>query len=142
MPVDDIDFPRVKTGSDKVEKYKELIESEWSPFLGYDYWQVFIFSMSYAYAKKYSPKTVPGGAGNMPASVFKTNTRDLMRALAVVHTDDLNIIKDSRDYVKICEEFAYAGFDELYKIIINSPPTERKEDILMNIIKGISEDRD
>ena len=136
MDNDDINFPDVRTGTKNTPKYKELVDAEWSPFIGYHYWEIFIFSMSYAFAKGLVQKPV-SGEQNMPARVFDASTRNIMRALAVEQSNDLNIIKDSQAYVKICEEFANAGFQEIYQIINeNDPDKVRKEDILLNIIKS------
>ncbi len=138
--LDEINFPDVKYGTINKENYLELTEAEWSPFYGYYYWEIFIFSMSYAYAKGLPPKKVPG-VGNMKANVFQQPTRDLMRALAIDHTKDLNIIKDPKAYVKICEEFAYVGFDEILKRIKKNPSSNPVEDILMNMINEINQER-
>ena len=138
--LDEINFPDVKYGTKNKENYHELTEAEWSPFYGYHYWEIFIFSMSYAYAKGLPPKSVPG-VGNMPANVFQQPTRDLMRALAIDHTKNLHIIKDPKEYVKICEEFAYVGFDEILKRIKNNPSSNPVEDILMTMINEINQER-
>lgn len=142
MDNDDINFPDVKTGTENTAKYKELTEAQWSPFLGKRYKDIFIFAMAYAYATKLIPEKV-SGEGNMPARVFDGPTRNLMRSLAVEHTNDLNIIKDSEAYVKICEEYANAGFKELYKII-NENDLEKihREDLLNSIIKNIISEQD
>jgi hypothetical protein len=134
---DDINFPGARTGSENRTRYKELVESAWSPFEGHTYWQVFIFSMSYAFAKKLETKPV-SGERNMPADVFTAHTRNLMRALAIEHAGDLNIIKKSEEYVKICEEYANAGFQEVYQIIkTNDIDKTKPEDLLLNLIKNI-----
>ena len=135
MDNDDINFPDVRTGTKNTPKYKELVDAEWSPFFGYHYWELFIFSMSYGFRKKLVPKPVSGDQ-NMPARVFEASTRNIMRALAIEHTNDLNIIKDSQSYVKICEGFANVGFQDIYQIIHeNNPDKVHVEDILLKIIK-------
>jgi len=73
----------------------------------------------------------------MPSNVFQQPTRDLMRSLAIDHKKDLNILKDTNAYVKICEEFAYAGFDEVLKRIKDNPSEVPVEDILFNMIKEV-----
>lgn len=137
--LDEINFPDVKYGTKNKESYRELVEAEWSPFYGHFYWEIFIFSMSYAYAKGLIPKPVPG-IGNMPANVFQQPTRDLMRALATDYTKNLNIIKDPKEYVKICEEFAYVGFDEILKTI-RDKSNKHSEGVLMTMINEINEER-
>ena len=139
---DDINFPGARTGTANTSRYKELVDSAWSPFVGYRYRNVFIFSMSYAFAKKLVPKAV-SGEQNMPASVFDSHTRNIMRALAIEHTGDLNIIKNSESYVKICEEYANAGFQEIYQIISDNDIDKVKpEDLLLNLIKNIVVEQD
>ena len=80
----EIQFPDVNYGPANKEKMRELTTSEWSPFFGKAYWEVFIFSMGYAYARGLKPKKVPG-TGTMPARVFVQETRHLMRSLAIDH---------------------------------------------------------
>ena len=58
MSETEIQFPDVNYGPANKEKMRELTTSEWSPFFGKDYWEVFIFSMGYAYAKGLKPKKV------------------------------------------------------------------------------------
>ena len=123
MDNDDINFPDVRTGTKNTPKYLELTEEESSPFYGYDYAHVFLFSMAYAFAHKLVPKSV-SGVRNMPAKRFHAPERNMMRALAVEHTDDLNVIKDSLEYVKICEEYANAGITFLMKMNNECRPTD------------------
>ena len=143
MDNDDINFPDVSTGTKNTPKYRELTEEkEFSPFYGKDYAHVFLFSMAYAFAHKLVPKSV-SGERNMPAKRFHAPERNMMRALAVEHTDDLNVIKDSLEYVKICEEYANAGFQEIYAIIKNNDfEKTKREDILLNIINNAVKEQD
>ncbi len=138
----ELQFPDVNYGPKNVERIKELTISEWSPFFGKDYWEVFIFSMSYAFAEKLAPaKSVPG-TGTMPARVFRQETRHLMRSLAIAATGDISVIKNPRDYVKICEQYAYVGFDEIYKKIHQENTEDVPvENVLFNIINQIARER-
>ena len=139
---DDINFPGARTGTANTSRYKELVEVAWSPFVGYRYWNVFIFSMAYAFAKKLKPKPV-SGEQNMPPGVFDAQTRNIMRALAIEATGDLNIIKKSEEYVKICEGYANVGFQEIYQIISDNDIDKVKpEDLLLNLIKTIVVEQD
>ena len=133
MSDQEIQFPDVNYGKENKEKMQELTTSEWSPFFGKDYWEVFIFCMSYAYSSKLERKKV-SGTGTMPPQAFRQETRHLMRALAIGE-EGISVIKNPRDYVKVCEEYAAAGFGEIYKII-SETDTEKTpvESILFNII--------
>lgn len=153
MSLDEITFPDVNYGEDNKQRMKDLTVWDFSPFFGCDYWEIFIFCMSYAYAKGISrPENIPG-AGTMPSRAFLGPARDLMRALAIDYTNKnrkkgditnpLDIIKNPKEYVKICERFAFAGFEEIYTIIQNIDGQKTKsEDVLMNLIKEINSLRD
>jgi hypothetical protein len=136
--LDEIGFPDPKYGDKNKEKYYEITSNSWSPFYNYHYWEVYIFAMSYAYAKGEKPKQ-PVGSLNLPAKVFQMPTRDLMRALAIDHTKNLDVIKNSKEVVKICEGFAYVGFDLIMKKLNEYKEGDHTEDILMDLIKEISQ---
>ena len=149
MSEEDIKFPDVNYGAANKKKYEELKISDWSPFFGKDYWEIFIFSMGYAYARGLKPKKVPG-TGTMPARVFLPETRHLMRSLAIDHAKKvgkpdpaISVIKNPKSYVKICEEYAAVGFPEVYKILEkgagDAKPTEN---LLAEIIKDVWKERD
>lgn len=146
MSLDEINFPDVNYGSDNKDKIYELTHQEHSPFYDCEYWEVFIFCMSYAYAKGFEMKKVPG-VGSLPARVFQTSSRNLMRAVAIDHlnsqrkkndtSNPLDIIKNPKEYVKICESYAYSGFNEIYNIITQNDTNKIKnEELLMNLIKA------
>ncbi len=143
----EIEFPWVNYGaSDKERKTRmtELITQNWSPFNGYDIAAVFIFCMSYAWAKDKTPISPPKGSGSIPPSAFKKEMRDLMRALAIAKTGDLGIIKKSSGnggYVRICEDYASAGFDEVYNRIKNRDSSISAENILNEILNEVESKR-
>ena len=115
----EIAFPLVNFGvSDPDAKHimNELTHESWSPFNGCENWQPFLFCCAYGFAKK-KARIPPPGNGSMPPSAFKTETRDLMRAIAIAETGDLKIIKKASGkdgYVRICEEYAYSALKEVY----------------------------
>ena len=143
----EIIFPQVNYGPANKEKMRELTTSEWSPFFGKDFWEIFIFSMGYAYAKGLKPKKVPG-TGTMPARVFLQETRHLMRSLAIDHAKKvgkpdpaISVIKNPRSYVAICEEYAAAGLPEIYSIL-EKRENKPTENLLSEIINDIWKERD
>lgn len=111
----EIKFPKVNFGFKNKDEMTELITSEWSPFFDKDRADVFIFCMSYGFARGLTRQTVPG-TGTMPPERFLEPERNLMRSLAIAETGDMEVIKNARAYVTICEEYAYAAFSEVYKI--------------------------
>ena len=141
MLLDDINFPDVKYGTKNKEDYRDLTEAEWSPFFGHHYWEVFIFSMSYAFAKNLSPME-PTGKGTLNAKMFSPPTRHLMRSLAIKDTGDISIIKDSNKVVKICEKYSNAGFQEIYTRIKNRPSEKPLEKIFTDMINEVNRDSD
>lgn len=124
------------------EKMEELSTMPWSPFNGCDYAQIFIFCMSYAFAVGRKPVSPPSkGSGSMPASAFKRDMRDFMKAVAIAHTKDLDVITKPNEVVKICEGFAYASFLEVYDKIKNRDTSISNEMILDSILQEIDSKR-
>lgn len=124
-------------------KMDELVHKVWSPFNGCDAAQVFIFCMSYAVAKRRVPRRPPGGKGSMPASAFKRDMRDFMRIVAINHEDDLNVIKDPKDVVRIAEDYAYAGFLDVYdKVHQGNKKRMSPQNILRELLRdAVDEDK-
>ena len=141
MSEEDIKFPDVNYGESNKEKYNELVTLEWSPFLNHNFWEIFIFSMSYAFAKDLSP-IEPTGKGTLNAKLFTTHTRSLMRSLAIKDTGDISVIKDSNKVVRICEKYANAGFQEVYIKIKNRPSEKPLEKIFTDMLNEINRNED
>ena len=147
----DIEFPLVNfgggSGGDQNAKQAmfDLTHEIYSPFNGCDNWQVFIFCCTYGFGKKKIRKPVPG-KGTLPTTAFRGNTRDVMRAIAIAETKDLRVIKKATGkdgYVRICEEFAYASLNEVYKRIRTMDDGTEKsgEDVLNKMIKEMENSR-
>ena len=138
----DIKFPWIRYGvgnkKDEIkEKMMELTSAVWSPFNGQDMAKVFIFCMAYAVAKGFKPNKPPGSGGSMPASAFKSEMRNFMKAVAITHENDLDIITKPKEVVKICEGYAYAGFLEVYDTIKNRDSTISASMIVDSILHEI-----
>ena len=125
------------------EKMDDLKRESWSPFNGCDSAQIFIFCMAYAVAKnRRAEKRPPGGRGSMPGSAFKRDMRDFMKAVAIAHTSDLDIITKPNEVVKIAENYAYAGFLEVYnKIQLGNQNHMSRENILNEFLHEVVEDK-
>ena len=147
----DIEFPLVNfgggAGGDQNAKQAmfDLTHEIYSPFNGCDNWQVFIFCCTYGFGKKKIRKPVPG-KGTLPTTAFRGNTRDVMRAIAIAETKDLRVIKKATGkdgYVRICEEFAYASLDEVYKRIktMDGDTVKSGEDVLNKMIHEMENSR-
>ena len=85
--------------------------------------------------------TKPPGNGSMPASAFKRYMRDFMKAVAIAHEKDLNVITDPNKVVKICEGYAYTSFLEIYNIIKDRDSTISNEMILESLLQEIESER-
>ena len=122
-------------------KMQQLTTQVWSPFNGHDMAKVFIFCMSYAFAKKREPQKPPGN-GSMPASAFDQEMRNLMKFIAIASKKDLDVITNAKEVVKICEGYAYAGFLEVYNEIANRDSSIPPETILESLIQTVSSNAD
>lgn len=143
----DIDFPWVNYGkankNDAIgDKMHELTHESWSPFNGQDYSNVFIFCMSHAFAKGRVPNPPPGTSRSMPPSAFKDEMRNLMKAVAIAHTKNLEIITSAQDVVKVCEGFAYASFLEVYDKVKNRKPGQTEEMFLDSLIREATKENE
>ena len=132
-----INYGKSDTKNNIGDKMTELKTSTWSPFNGCDSAQIFIFCMSYAFAKGRLPKYPPGSGGSMPASAFKGDMRNFMKTVAIAYTKDLEVITKPNDVVKICEGYAYASFLEIYDRIKNRDTAISNEMILDSILREI-----
>lgn len=122
------------------EKMNHLISESWSPFNGCDTAQVFIYCMAYAFAKGRTPIKPPSkGSGSMPASAFKRDMRDFMKALAIAHDDRLDVIADPKRVVEIGEGYAFAGFKEVYDTIKNRSSEISTEQIMEQMLREIAD---
>ena len=114
----------------------DLINREWSPFNGQKMANVFIFCMSYGFAKKMKPEKPPG-SGSMPGSAFDAEMRDYMKFVAMSERKNLEIATQANETVKICEGYAYAAFPEVYDKIANCdssiPPETRIEKLIQEV---------
>lgn len=136
----DIKFgPWLNYGKSKIgTEMEELTTKPWSPFNGCDIAQIFIYCMAYAFAKGKIPKKPPSsGGGSMPASAFKRDMRDFMKALAVAHTKDLNVMADPKKVVQVAEGYAFAGFPEVYNRIKYPEKDSTTKSILESILQEI-----
>ncbi|MDI1496284.1 MAG: hypothetical protein K8823_1592 [Cenarchaeum symbiont of Oopsacas minuta] len=128
----EIKFPTIPYDENHSEEYHKLNTEDWSPFKGYDLAEIFIFAMSYAYANKLPRKPIEGRDKKLPPRGFDTQMRHMMRTLAIHEERNVKIVKDSNKIVKICAEYANAGFSEIYKKIKGS--TANRAQILEDMI--------
>ena len=140
MQEQEIIFPDVNYGDNNKDAYNDLINSQWSPFFEHTYWEVFIFCMAYAYAKKLNP-SVPTGKPTLNAKMFLPPTRHLMRSLAIAYYKDISIIKNSKKVVSICEQYANAGIKDVY-FRFKKPSDKPIDSIFQEMIREIMQDQE
>lgn len=136
MQEEEISFPDVNYGDNNRDAYDYLINELKSPFLDHTYWEVFIFCMSYAYAKKLKP-SAPSGKPTLNAKMFLAPTRHLMRSLAIAHYSDVSVIKNSKKVVNICEQYANAGIGDIYFRFKNKPLEKPVDNVFQEIIREV-----
>ncbi len=96
--------------------------------------------MAHAFAKNRVPEKPPhSGSGSMPASAFKRDMRDFMKVLAVAHDNKLDVVADPKRVVEIGEDYAFAGFKEVYDRIKNRKSDVTPEQILEQMLKEIAD---
>lgn len=118
------------------EKMEELITDVKSPFNGCTIAQVFIYCMAYAFAKGKTPQKPPSeGGGSMPASAFNKEMRDFMKVIAVAHYENLDMVINPKKVVAIGEQYAFAGFKDIYDKISNQSKNIKDVQILKQILE-------
>lgn len=127
-----------KKNEEVSKRMDELVSQSWSPFNGWDIAHVFIYCMAYAFANKIPPSKTPGSSGSMPASAFKREMRDFMKALAIEHEQKLDVIADPKRVVEIGQDYAFAGFNEVYNRV-RSRSEDKPEKILEDILYEVDE---
>ena len=124
----EIDFPDVAYDKGDQEFYSSLVaEDSSSIFKKKDRVDVFMYALALGFnARKRLPLVKK--AANLNPSAISGDERWLMRSIAVTDTEDLNVIKDHKEVVKIAEEYANAGIIIL-RDMIKSSTLESEKDI-------------
>lgn len=129
-----INYGNANKTDDIGSKMQDLISQPWSPFNGFEMAKVFIFCMSYGFAKKLTPERPPG-SGSMPGSAFDKEMRDMMKFVAIADKGNLDVITNAKEVVKICEGYAYGSFLEVYNKISSRDSSVSPAAILETLIQ-------
>ena len=137
MLVDDLDikFPEIYIDKAKSHMYDKLDTDPGSPFRGTTQAAVFIFAMAYAKKNRMAPKKFKVSA-KLPAAAFGQEMRTLMRSIMIDEKNDVYAIGDNTPLRKLCEEYANAGIDTLYRKIMERPLGVYGEDVLVDLLKS------
>ena len=123
----EIDWPDVAYDKGDLEFYASLVaEDSSSIFKKKDRVDVFMYALALGFnARKRLPLVKK--AANLNPSAISGDERWLMRSIAVTDTEDLNVIKDHKEVVKIAEEYANAGIIILRDMIKKSTLESEKD---------------
>ena len=101
-------------------------------------WDIFVCAMAIGKHKE-ARKPLVKPSKSIPVDFIKEN--HIVSMLGVAFSDDsigLEILQNPKELRVICEEYANAGFQEVYHIIrTNDIDKTRPEDLLLNLIKNI-----
>ncbi|GAA0452559.1 hypothetical protein MUK72_17010 (plasmid) [Halococcus dombrowskii] len=117
---------------DKHELYKELQESEESPFTESELNEIFVFAV--AYGSRKAGRTPIDGAGralfNRPA--HNDQTLWFIRSVAVAEERTTDVLIDGEKVKEIAEEYANGGITELHNKVFGpgDPLIELSDDVI------------
>lgn len=118
--------------NEKHELYKELQESDESPFTEADLNEIFVFAVAYGSRK----------AGRIPIdgngrSLFSRETHNdqilwLIRSIAVAEVRTTDVLVDGKKVKEIAEEYANGGITELHNKVFGpgDPLVELSDDVI------------
>ena len=136
----EIEWPDVAYDKGDQEFYRSLIaEDSSSIFKKKEMVDVFIYAMGLGYDAA-KPHPLEKRVSSLNPSAVSWQMRWLMRAVAVTHTQDLNIILNHKEVAKIAEEYANAGIHILRKMEEKSiSASEREEEYQSKLYDKIKE---
>lgn len=105
---------RVNIDESVMQIYKDLTEEssiETSPFKTYK--DVFMFAVLCGYRKGERRKLPGGKKTTIRREVFTEDDFILLKAIALSHTRDVNVLLQLGDILTIAEEYAHAGIYDL-----------------------------
>ena len=131
----EIGFPDVAYDADQQTTFQDLIKDDGnSIFAGLTMADVFIYAMALG-VKHNTPKPLTKRIPYMPPEAFSENMRWLMRSVAILDSEDLEIFIDHSKVVKIAETFANGGMQYLLKMINERVPGEDIESIFETALR-------
>jgi dnd system-associated protein 4 len=117
---------------DKHELYKELQESEESPFTEAELNEIFIFAV--AYGSRKAGRTPIDGSGRalFNRGALNDQTLWLIRSIAVAEERTTDVLIDENQVKEIAEEYANGGVTEIHNKVFGpgDPLVELSDDII------------
>lgn len=117
---------------DKHELYKELQESEDSPFTEAELNEIFIFAV--AYGSRKAGRTPIDGSGRalFNRGALNDQTLWLIRSIAVAEERTTDVLIDRKQVKEIVEEYANGGITEIHNKVFGpgDPLIELSDDVI------------
>ncbi|MDI6903764.1 MAG: hypothetical protein QMC77_08535 [Methanocellales archaeon] len=104
------------------KEYEEIRKSTRSPFKGMEMWVIFLNAMIMGYRKKICTPLNGTRHDLFRASTLGSEGEWLIKSIAIVEKEDLNILLDEKEILKIAEEYANGGILLLYDKIFGGAP--------------------
>lgn len=104
----------VHVDEERYEMFKELQDSENSPFYQAENHDLFMFAVGYGREKSMPEKIKNGEHAFFGRSQLSDEQQAVIEAVAVEEERSVHVLRDQRRVYKIAEEYANSGIDELY----------------------------
>ena len=98
---------------------------------------IFLLAMSIGYAKK-TRKKVARPSMSIRRDALTEKETWIMCSVALASEERLEVLADPAHMVKICEEYANGGIDELVKMDKSGRGSEKYEDVIDRLARGAS----
>jgi len=116
----------------KHELYKELQESEESPFTEAELNEIFIFAVAYGSRKAGRTPIEGSGRALFNRAALSDQTHWLIRSIAVAEERTTDVLVDGKLVKEIAEEYANGGITELHNKVFGpgDPLVELSDDVI------------
>ncbi len=117
---------------EKHELYKELHESEESPFSEADLNEIFVFAVAYGSRKAGRIPIDGSGRSLFSRQTHNDQTHWLIRSIAVAEERTTDVLIDGKLVKEIAEEYANGGITELHNKVFGpgDPLVELSDDVI------------
>lgn len=117
---------------EKHDLYKELQESEESPFTEAELNEIFVFAVAYGSRKAGRVPVDGGGRALFSRETHNDQTLWLIRSIAVAEERTTDVLIDGKQVKEIAEEYANGGITELHSKVFGpgDPLVELSDDVI------------
>jgi hypothetical protein len=135
--------PEIKIHVEKKKRekeYKEIHDSPRSPFKDMRFKDIFLNAMMLGYQKKIRTPLEGARHDLFEVPLFNPEEEWLIKSVALAEKDNLDVLLDEKEILKITEEYANAGILILYDIIFGGAPGDplkRIESYIKDILSEV-----